>query len=128
MQVEFREVVGLGVGPARLAVARAQRQARWIRGVGGLSPNDPACLVASTSSVYGIGSPDWVYERTSLQQNLDLGECPTVILFKQFPTSLHCSRCHFDIPMRGCTLYLDDEVIVRDGDITVDDMKPAGRR
>ncbi|MDV8071352.1 leucyl aminopeptidase [Rhodococcus sp. IEGM 1366] len=35
--------------------------------------------------------------------------------------------CHFDIPMRGCTLYLDDEVIVRDGDITVDDMKPAGR-
>jgi len=36
--------------------------------------------------------------------------------------------CHFDIPMRGCTLYLDDEIIVRDGDITVDDMKPAERR
>ncbi|MDV3130158.1 leucyl aminopeptidase [Mycobacterium sp. 21AC1] len=36
--------------------------------------------------------------------------------------------CHFDIPMRGCTLYLDDEPIVRDGDVVVDDMKPAARR
>jgi 2,5-dihydroxypyridine 5,6-dioxygenase len=36
--------------------------------------------------------------------------------------------CHFDIPMRGCTLYLDDEPVVRDGDIVVDDMKPATRR
>jgi len=36
--------------------------------------------------------------------------------------------CHFDIPMRGCTLYLDDEPVVRDGDILVDDMKPTSRR
>jgi 2,5-dihydroxypyridine 5,6-dioxygenase len=36
--------------------------------------------------------------------------------------------CHFDIPMRGCSLFLDDEPIVRDGDIVVPDMRPVSRR
>lgn len=36
--------------------------------------------------------------------------------------------CHFDIPMRDCTLYLDDEPIVVDGDVVVPEMRPNGRR
>jgi 2,5-dihydroxypyridine 5,6-dioxygenase len=36
--------------------------------------------------------------------------------------------CHFDIPMRGCSLFLDDEPVVLDGDVVVPEMKPAGRR
>jgi 2,5-dihydroxypyridine 5,6-dioxygenase len=31
--------------------------------------------------------------------------------------------CHVDIPMRNCSLFLDDEPIVVDGDIAVDEMK-----
>ena len=27
------------------------------------------------------------------------------------------THCHLDLPMRGCTLYLDDEPIVKDGEI-----------
>lgn len=34
--------------------------------------------------------------------------------------------CHFDIPMRDCDLYLDDEPIVRGGDVVVQEMRPAG--
>jgi len=33
------------------------------------------------------------------------------------------TQCHVDIPMRGCSLYLDDEPIVVDGDIVVEEMK-----
>jgi len=36
--------------------------------------------------------------------------------------------CHFDIPMRGCSLFLDDEPVVRDGDIVVPDMRPVSLR
>lgn len=36
--------------------------------------------------------------------------------------------CHFDIPMRGCSLFLDDEPVVVDGDVVVSEMRPAGRR
>ena len=36
--------------------------------------------------------------------------------------------CHFDIPMRGCSLFLDDVPIVVDGDVVVPDMRPGGRR
>lgn len=35
--------------------------------------------------------------------------------------------CHFDIPMRGCSLFLDDEPIVVDGDVVVPDMRPGGK-
>lgn len=34
--------------------------------------------------------------------------------------------CHVDVPMRNCTLYLDDEPIVVDGDIVVEEMKVPG--
>ena len=36
--------------------------------------------------------------------------------------------CHFDIPMRGNSLYLDDELIVDAGELTVPEMRPARRR
>jgi 2,5-dihydroxypyridine 5,6-dioxygenase len=36
--------------------------------------------------------------------------------------------CHFDIPMRGCSLYLDDQLIVDAGELTVAEMRPAARR
>ena len=35
--------------------------------------------------------------------------------------------CHLDLPMKGCTLYLDDELIVKDGDIIPKDMRAPGR-
>lgn len=38
------------------------------------------------------------------------------------------TACHFDIPMRGCSLYLDDELIVDAGELTVPEMRPLGRR
>lgn len=34
------------------------------------------------------------------------------------------TACHVDIPMRNCTLYLDDEPIVVDGDVVVDSLRP----
>ncbi|NMI01962.1 leucyl aminopeptidase [Pseudonocardia acidicola] len=36
--------------------------------------------------------------------------------------------CHFDIPMRNNSLFLDDEPIVLDGDVVVDEMRPATGR
>jgi 2,5-dihydroxypyridine 5,6-dioxygenase len=36
--------------------------------------------------------------------------------------------CHLDIPMRGCSLYLDDRLIVDAGELTVPEMRPANRR
>lgn len=38
------------------------------------------------------------------------------------------TSCHLDIPMRDCSLYLDDELIVDRGELTVPEMRPAGRR
>lgn len=35
------------------------------------------------------------------------------------------TACHLDIPMRGCSLFLDDEPIVIDGDIVVKEMQMA---
>ena len=37
------------------------------------------------------------------------------------------TRCHLDLPMKGCTLYLDDELIVKDGEIMPKDMRARGR-
>ena len=36
------------------------------------------------------------------------------------------TQCHVDIPMRNCSLYLDDEPIVVDGDIVVPEMQAPG--
>lgn len=33
------------------------------------------------------------------------------------------TQCHFDIPMRNCSLYLDDEPVVVDGDVVVEEMR-----
>lgn len=33
------------------------------------------------------------------------------------------TACHMDLPMRDCTLYLDDELIVKEGDIVPKDMR-----
>jgi 2,5-dihydroxypyridine 5,6-dioxygenase len=36
------------------------------------------------------------------------------------------TQCHVDIPMRNCSLFLDDEPIVMDGDIVVPEMQAPG--
>ena len=33
------------------------------------------------------------------------------------------TACHVDVPMRNCTLYLDDEPVVVKGDVVVDELK-----
>jgi 2,5-dihydroxypyridine 5,6-dioxygenase len=38
------------------------------------------------------------------------------------------TACHMDIPMRGCSLYLDDELIVDKGELAVPALRPASRR
>ncbi len=38
----------------------------------------------------------------------------------------NATPCHVDLPMRRCTLYLDGEPVVVDGDIVVAEMRPAG--
>lgn len=37
------------------------------------------------------------------------------------------THCHLDLPMKGCTLFLDDELIVKDGDIVPKEMQAPGR-
>jgi len=37
------------------------------------------------------------------------------------------TACHMDLPMRDCTLYLDDDLIVKDGDIVPEDMRAPAR-
>ncbi len=36
--------------------------------------------------------------------------------------------CHLDIPLRNCSLFLDDQPIVVDGDVVVKEMRPASKR
>jgi 2,5-dihydroxypyridine 5,6-dioxygenase len=36
--------------------------------------------------------------------------------------------CHLDIPMRNCSLFLDDEPVVIDGDVVIKEMQPFSRR
>ncbi len=40
------------------------------------------------------------------------------------------TQCHVDVPMRGCSLYLDDEPVLINGDLVIDDLKatPAAAR
>ena len=37
------------------------------------------------------------------------------------------TACHMDLPMKGCSLYLDDALIVRDGQVIPEDMRAANR-
>ena len=36
------------------------------------------------------------------------------------------TACHLDLPMKGCTLYLDDELVVKDGTVVPQDMRAPG--
>jgi 2,5-dihydroxypyridine 5,6-dioxygenase len=36
------------------------------------------------------------------------------------------TACHLDLPMKGCTLYLDDEPIVREGEVLPAEMRAPG--
>lgn len=38
------------------------------------------------------------------------------------------TACHLDIPMRNCTLTLDDVPVIVDGDVVVEEMRPAAAR
>jgi 2,5-dihydroxypyridine 5,6-dioxygenase len=38
------------------------------------------------------------------------------------------SPCHLDIPMRGCSLFLDDEPVLLDGEFAVDELVAPDRR
>ena len=35
------------------------------------------------------------------------------------------TACHLDIPMRGCSLFLDDEAVVLDGQVVSRDLHKA---
>ncbi|MEM7543517.1 MAG: leucyl aminopeptidase [Pseudomonadota bacterium] len=37
------------------------------------------------------------------------------------------TSCHFDLPMKNCSLWLDDELIVQDGELIPDDLRAPGR-
>ena len=37
------------------------------------------------------------------------------------------TACHFDLPMKNCSLWLDDELIVREGELVPDDLRAPGR-
>ena len=37
------------------------------------------------------------------------------------------THCHLDLPMKNCSLWLDDEPIVRDGEIVPEEMRAPGR-
>ena len=36
------------------------------------------------------------------------------------------TACHLDLPMKNCTLYLDDEIIVERGKVIPADMRAPG--
>ena len=52
------------------------------------------------------------------------------VLFSTGPNELfggpNHTHCHLDIPMRNCSLYLDERPIIVDGEIVVESMRPAG--
>ena len=52
------------------------------------------------------------------------------VLFSTGPNELfggpNHTQCHLDIPMRNCSLYLDDRPIIVDGEIVVEAMRPGG--
>ena len=35
--------------------------------------------------------------------------------------------CHLDLPMKGCSLWLDEDLIVRDGEVVPEDMRAERR-
>ena len=53
------------------------------------------------------------------------------VLFSTGPNSelggTNDTPCHLDMPLRGCTLTLDGEIIVKDGDVVPKEMRANGR-
>jgi 2,5-dihydroxypyridine 5,6-dioxygenase len=51
------------------------------------------------------------------------------VLFSLGPNSelggTNDTPCHLDLPMKNCTLYLDGQLIVKDGDIIAEEMQPV---
>jgi 2,5-dihydroxypyridine 5,6-dioxygenase len=51
------------------------------------------------------------------------------VLFSTGPNDLvggpNHTSCHLDIPMRGCSLFLDDRHVIVDGEVVVESMRPA---
>ena len=37
------------------------------------------------------------------------------------------TACHLDLPMKNCSLWLDDELIVNEGEVIPEDLRAAGR-
>jgi len=60
---------------------------------------------------------------------MDARACYGNVLFSTGPNvelgGTNDTSCHLDLPMKGCTLYLDDEIIVKDGDIVSKDMQAS---
>jgi len=52
------------------------------------------------------------------------------VLFSTGPNDLvggpNHTSCHLDIPMRNCSLWLDDRPVIVDGDVVIDAMRPQG--
>jgi len=52
------------------------------------------------------------------------------VLFSTGPNDIvggpNYTSCHLDIPMRGCSLFLDDRPVIVDGELVVEAMRPAG--
>ncbi len=51
------------------------------------------------------------------------------VLFSTGPNDLvggpNHTSCHLDIPMRNCSLFLDDQPVIVDGEVVVESMRPA---
>jgi 2,5-dihydroxypyridine 5,6-dioxygenase len=51
------------------------------------------------------------------------------VLFSTGPNDIvggpNHTSCHLDIPMRGCSLFLDDRPVIVDGDLAVEAMRPG---
>ena len=52
------------------------------------------------------------------------------VLFSTGPNDIvggpNHTGCHLDIPMRGCSLFLDDRPVIVDGELVVEEMRPGG--
>src|SRR5438874_5807755 len=51
------------------------------------------------------------------------------VLFSTGPNDIvggpNHTSCHLDIPMRGCSLFLDDRPVIVDGEVVVEEMRPG---
>lgn len=74
----------------------------------------------------------WEYLATGKPTiGMDGRACYGNVLFSTGPNvelgGTNDTPCHLDLPMKGCTLYLDEGLIVKDGDIVPREMRAVGR-